>query len=74
MVNVYGAAAKVIKPSNADNTPNQTTNIVSPAEMAKAKTQMAKAAIGKSSANDPSILSKQKTSIHLPVSSPAGEI
>jgi len=72
--NACGVAAKVIKPSNARNTPNRTTKIVSPPEMAKAKTQTAKAAIGKSIANDPSILSKQKTGIPLPVSSAAGEV
>jgi len=72
--NAYGAAEKVIKPSNAQNTPNRTTKIVPPPEMAKATTQTEKAAIGKSSANDPSILSKQKTSIPLPVSSAAGEV
>jgi hypothetical protein len=35
---------------------------------------MAKAAIRKSSANEPSKPSKQKTSIHLQVSSVAGEV
>ena len=72
--NAYRAAAKVIKPSNARNTANRTTMIVSPREMAKAKTQTAKAVISKSRANDPSILSKQKTSTPLPVSSAAGEV
>jgi len=72
--NGCGAAAKVIKPSNARNTPNRTSKIVSPPEMAKAQTQTAKAAIGISSANDPSILSKQKTSIPFLVSSAAGEV
>jgi len=64
----------VIKPSNAQNTPNHTTKIVSPTQMAKAKTQIANTAIGKSSANDLSILTKQETSIPLPVSSGAGEV
>jgi len=72
--NAYSAVAKVIKPSNAQNTPNRTIEIVAPPEMAKGKTQTAKATIGKTSANDPSILSKQKTTIPLPVSSAVGEV
>jgi hypothetical protein len=67
-------AATTIKPSNARNTASRTSKIDSTPETAKAKTETTKAAIDKSSANDPSTLSKQKTSIPLPVSSAAGEV
>jgi hypothetical protein len=60
MGNAYGAVARVRKLSNFRNTPNRTTRIVSPPEMTMGKAHMAKAAIGKTSANDPLILSKQK--------------
>ena len=61
--NAYGVAAKVMKIPNAPNTPNRTTKIISPPDIAKANTQTAQAAIGNSSANNPSILSKQNTSV-----------
>jgi len=70
--NAYDAAT-TIKPSNARNTPSWTLKIDSTPETAKAKPERTKAAINKSSANHPSTLSKQKTSIPLLVSSAAGE-
>jgi len=62
------------KLSNAQNTPSGTLKIDSPPEMAQAKIEMTEATINKSSTNDPSILSEQKTCVPLTVFSPAGEV
>ena len=69
--NAYDAATTLIH-FNARNTPSRTFKIDSTPETAKAKIETTKVAIDKSSANDPSTLSKQDTSIPLPVSCAAG--
>jgi len=66
--------ATTIYPSNARTTPSRTFKIDSTPGMAKEKTETTKVAIHKSSANGPSTLSKQKTSIPLPISSMVGEV
>jgi len=71
--NAYDVAT-TINLSNAQITLTRTSKIDSVLETAKANTVKTKVAMDKSSADDSSTLSKEKSSITLPVSSAAGEV